>query len=144
MTAAENDRAITDPIGLITELVSAVEPGLAADRIQSVVLTVGGRVDLENCPGVCDAASVASGFSASLVVDLSRAEFASTAAEGLFVGTLQRSRVNGSLVCVVCPPESAGRLLRAHAQAVDIPTCADLQEAMAALPGPGARAPQPD
>ena len=42
MTAADADRAIADPIALITDLVAAVEPGLVADRIRGVVGTVAG------------------------------------------------------------------------------------------------------
>ncbi|MGH3799131.1 MAG: hypothetical protein ACRDTD_03180 [Pseudonocardiaceae bacterium] len=42
MTAVEDDRALADPIGLITDLVAAAEPRLAVGRIRSVVVTVGG------------------------------------------------------------------------------------------------------
>lgn len=44
MTTIEQDRAISDPVGLITDLVAAVDPGLAPDRIQPAVAAVtGGR-----------------------------------------------------------------------------------------------------
>jgi hypothetical protein len=36
----EQDRAIGDPVGLITDLITAADPGLAPDRIRSVVVTV--------------------------------------------------------------------------------------------------------
>ena len=42
MTVVEQDRAIADPIGLITALVAAAEPHLALDRIRSVVVAVAG------------------------------------------------------------------------------------------------------
>lgn len=42
MTVVEQDRAIADPIGLITDLVAAAEPHLALDRIRSVVVAVAG------------------------------------------------------------------------------------------------------
>jgi len=42
MTTVEDDRAIADPIGLITDLVAAAEPRLATDRIRSVAVAVGG------------------------------------------------------------------------------------------------------
>jgi hypothetical protein len=38
----DRDRAIADPIGLITDLVAAVEPSLDIDRIRCVVVTVAG------------------------------------------------------------------------------------------------------
>lgn len=42
MTEAVDGRAITDPIGLITELVTAAEPCLPADLVLSTVLAVSG------------------------------------------------------------------------------------------------------
>lgn len=42
MTAAEPDRTIADPLGLITDLITAVDPGLALDRIHAVVVAVAG------------------------------------------------------------------------------------------------------
>lgn len=42
MTVVEHDRAIADPIGLITALVAATEVHLALDRISSVVVAVAG------------------------------------------------------------------------------------------------------
>ncbi|HET6483801.1 MAG TPA: hypothetical protein VFG35_27675 [Actinoplanes sp.] len=40
MTTTEHDQAISDPVGLITDLVAAADPGLAPDRIQSAVAAV--------------------------------------------------------------------------------------------------------
>lgn len=40
MTTTEQDRAISDPVGLITDLVAAAEPHLAPDRIRSAVVAV--------------------------------------------------------------------------------------------------------
>jgi hypothetical protein len=42
VTVVEQDRAIADPIGLITDLVAAAEPHLALDRISSVVVALAG------------------------------------------------------------------------------------------------------
>ena len=103
------------------------------DRGAWVVLTVGGRVDSENCPGVCDASQVAGDFSSGLVVDLTRAEFAQAEAAGLVVRSLQSAYESGSSVCVVGPPEPVGWLLQVNAHAADIPICADVDEAAAVL-----------
>jgi anti-anti-sigma regulatory factor len=103
------------------------------DRGSCVVVTVGGRVDTENCSGVCDASQVAGSFSAGLVVDLTRAEFAHPAAAGLVVRALQQSHRDGSSVCVVAPPEPVRWLLRVNADTADIPICADQTEALAVL-----------
>jgi anti-anti-sigma regulatory factor len=116
---------------------SFVHDGAAADQVWYtiddrgawVVLTVGGRVDSENCPGVCDAAQVAGDFSSGLVVDLTRTEFAQAEAAGLVVRSLQGAYESGSSVCVVGPPEPVGWLLQVNAHAADIPVCADLDEA---------------
>jgi hypothetical protein len=44
VTPVEQDRAIGNPVGLITDLITAADPGLAPDRIHSIVVTVtGGR-----------------------------------------------------------------------------------------------------
>jgi hypothetical protein len=40
VTPVEQDRSIGDPVGLITDLVTAADPGLAPERIRSVVATV--------------------------------------------------------------------------------------------------------
>jgi hypothetical protein len=37
------ERAITDPIGLITDLVAAVEPHLGPDRVRRVAVAIAGR-----------------------------------------------------------------------------------------------------
>ena len=42
VNVVEQDRAIADPIGLITDLVAAAEPHLALDRISSVAAAVAG------------------------------------------------------------------------------------------------------
>jgi anti-anti-sigma regulatory factor len=102
-------------------------------RVGCVVLTVGGRVDPENCLGVCDAVEVATGLSSALVVDLTRTEFLHAEAAGLVVRLLQRSHQDGLSVCVVGAPEPVGWLLRVSAETADIPTCANLTEAMAML-----------
>lgn len=113
------------------------------DRGPCAVLTVGGRVDSDNCPGVCDAALVASGLSSGLVVDMSRAEFTQAEAAGLVVRSLQRSHHDGASVCVVDPPEPVGWLLRVSAEVADIPTCATVTEAMAVLSTSTRTAPLP-
>jgi len=118
-----------------------VHDGAAADQVWYsiddrgawVVLTVGGRVDSENCHGVCDAAQVAGDFSSGLVVDLARAEFAQAEAAGLVVRSLQRAYEGGASVCVVGPPEPVGWLLQVNSHAADIPICSDLDEAAAVL-----------
>jgi anti-anti-sigma regulatory factor len=104
------------------------------DRGSCVVVTVGGRVDTENCAGVCDAVQVAaSSYSPGLVVDLARAVFAHAEAAGLVARSLQQSHRAGSSVCVVDPPEPVGWLLRVNEQTADIPIRADLTEAIAVL-----------
>jgi anti-anti-sigma factor len=100
-----------------------------------VVLTVGGRVDAQTCPGVCDAVLVASGFSSGLVVDLSKAEFADGATAGLFVRALQQSRSAAYAACVVAPPEPVGRLLSVSGAAAGVSVRTSVSEAAAALPG---------
>jgi anti-anti-sigma regulatory factor len=120
---------------------SFVHDGAAADQVwytiddrgSWVVLTVGGRLDSENCPGVCAAAQVAGDFSPGLVVDLTHAEFAQAEAAGLVVRSLQGAYEGGSSVCVVGPPEPVGWLLQVNAHAADIPSCADIDEAAAVL-----------
>jgi hypothetical protein len=42
VTPVEQDRAISDPVGLITDLIITADPGLAPERIHSVVGTVAG------------------------------------------------------------------------------------------------------
>ncbi|MCY1141454.1 hypothetical protein OWR29_25945 [Actinoplanes sp. Pm04-4] len=42
MTTTDQDRSISDPVGLITGLVAAADPSLAPDRIQSAVTAVAG------------------------------------------------------------------------------------------------------
>jgi hypothetical protein len=42
VTADEPGRAIWDPVGLIMDLITAADPGLAGDRIQAVVVAVAG------------------------------------------------------------------------------------------------------
>lgn len=103
------------------------------DHGSCVVVTVGGRVDTENCAGVCDAVQVASSCSSGLVVDLTRAVFAHGEAAGLVARSLQQSRQAGSSVCVVDPPEPVGWLLRVNEQTADIPICANVTEAIAVL-----------
>lgn len=103
------------------------------DRGACAVLSVGGRIDAENCPGVCDAVLVGSGFSTGLVVDLGQAEFAHAEAAGLLVRALQKSQQNGASVSVVDPPELVRWLLGVSAQAADIPVCASVPEAVAML-----------
>ena len=103
------------------------------DSVGCVVLTVGGRIDSANCPGVCDAVLVASGFSSALVVDLSRAEFAEAAAAGLFVRCLQDPHENLHSARVVGPPEPVGWLLAVSETAADTSVCASVAEAVASL-----------
>jgi anti-anti-sigma regulatory factor len=98
-----------------------------------VVLTVGGRIDCENCLGVCDAVLVASGFSPGMVVDMRRAEFAEAAAAGMFVRSLQRPHENLRAACVVGPPEPVGWLLAVSETAADTSVCASVPEAVASL-----------
>jgi len=43
VTAVDNDRTITDSIGLITDMIAAADASLALDRIHSVVVSVAGR-----------------------------------------------------------------------------------------------------
>lgn len=43
MTATEQQRALTDPIGLITDLICDVETCLSPDHVRSVVIAVAGR-----------------------------------------------------------------------------------------------------
>jgi hypothetical protein len=38
----EQDRAISNPVGLITDLIAAADPSLAPDRIRSAVVAVAG------------------------------------------------------------------------------------------------------
>jgi anti-anti-sigma regulatory factor len=108
------------------------------DRGACAVLSVGGRIDAENCPGVCDAVLVGSGFSTGLVVDLGQAEFTHAEAAGLLMRALQKAHQNGASVSVVDPPEPVGWLLAVSAQAADIPVRASVPEAVAML-GPGTR-----
>jgi len=103
------------------------------DRGGWVLLTVGGRVDSQNCPGVCDAAQVAGDLPSGLVVDLTRTEFTQAEAAGLVVRALQGAHERGSTVCVVGPPEPVGWLLQVNAHAADIRSCADVDEAAAVL-----------
>jgi hypothetical protein len=42
VTPVESDRAICDPVGLITDLITAADPSLAPERIHSIVVAVGG------------------------------------------------------------------------------------------------------
>jgi hypothetical protein len=42
VTTIEQDRAISDPVGLITDLIAAADPSLAPERIHSTVVTVAG------------------------------------------------------------------------------------------------------
>jgi anti-anti-sigma regulatory factor len=106
------------------------------DRGACVVLSVGGRVDVLNCVGVCDALLVASSFSSGVVIDLRRAEFAQAEAAGEFVRSLQQSQRDGSSVSVVGPPEPVTWLLRVSAEAADVPVRASMTEAVAALAQP--------
>lgn len=103
------------------------------DRGACAVLRVGGRIDSQNCPGVCDAVSVGSGFSTGLVIDLGRAEIAHAEAAGQLVRSLNESHRHGALMSVVDPPEPVGWLLSVSAQAAGIPVCASVPEAVATL-----------
>jgi anti-anti-sigma regulatory factor len=103
------------------------------DRGTCAVLSVGGRIDTENGPGVCDAVLAGSGFSSGLVVDLGQAEFTHAEAAGLFVRALQNSHQNGASVSVADPPEPVGWLLGVSAQGAHIPIGASVAEAMAML-----------
>lgn len=98
-----------------------------------VVVSVGGRIDAQNGAGVCDALSVASGFSSAVVVDLAEAEFAEATAAGRVVSTLETTLRDGTVAGVVGPPEPVGWLLGAADLDADIGVYRSVDEAVAAL-----------
>jgi anti-anti-sigma factor len=100
------------------------------DAGSCVVVAVGGRIDSQNCPGVCDAVRVAGGFSSGLVIDVSRAEFTEAAAIGLFVAALKRSHRGAGSACVVGAPEPVRWLIRFGGLATEVATKSTVAEAV--------------
>lgn len=98
-----------------------------------VVLRVGGQIDAHNCAGVCDAVSVAGGFSSGLVIDLTQADFTEATAAGLVVRALQRCLGQRTTAAVVSPPEPVDRLLAASDLGGVVSVQASVTEAIASV-----------
>ena len=99
------------------------------------VLRVAGEVDLSNSERLAEALTSEAGDGAGIVLDLSEVPFMDSS--GLRVLLLAANDASPPLVAVLPPESAVGRLLELAEVADRIPTFANQDEALDALPASG-------
>jgi anti-sigma B factor antagonist len=80
-------------------------------RVDSVVVSAGGEVDMHTSSGLARALKASTRSSPSLIIDLTHVTFVDSTALGVLISARNTAEESGGSVALVDPPEMVRRLL---------------------------------
>jgi anti-sigma B factor antagonist len=105
-------------------------------RAGCAVVSAGGEIDLHSAVGLHRAVQAAFGFSACLIINMSRVSFVDSTGLGVLIGARNRARDSGGSVLLVAPPANVRRLLAGTRLQQSFPVFDTLDEAVGASARP--------